>query len=276
MKINYENTKLIFCFFLIIVNLTFLSAQHSSFIYELNYKPVSDSIKAEKIVFYLDVRNKESLFRSDAFRLSDSLRAKRGFGNGYDMEYNNKQLYIYKNPDKKEILKYVFVPLIFTTYAIPIQEQLHWTISDEKKKIGNYNCQKAETQYGGRKWTAWFTDEIAIQEGPYVFHGLPGLIIKIHDEKSDYDFELGQIKDFKWNKLNKENFQRKISWENFQKLQKNFYDDALAMINKSDIKDYDESGNEVKTNFKKMKEDIQRSIRRKNNPIELNYKLQYK
>ena len=160
----------LFLFILLItLKCTFLNAQHSSFIYELNYKPVSDSIRAEKIVFYLDVKNKESLFRSDAFRLSDSLRAKRGFGNGYDMDYNNKQLYIYKNPDKKEILKYVFDPLIFTTYAIPIQEQLYWTISDEKKKIGNYNCQKAETQYGGRKWTAWFTDEIAIQEGPYVF-----------------------------------------------------------------------------------------------------------
>ena len=264
-----------FYIFLITLGSTFLNAQHSSFIYELNYKPISDTIKKDKIVFYLDIKDKESLFRSDSFRRSDSLRAKRGFGNGYDMEYNNKQLYVYKNSESKEILKYVFVPLIFSTYAIPINEQFHWIISDEKKKIGNYNCQKAELDYGGRKWIAWFTNEINLQEGPYIFHGLPGLIIKIYDEKSDYDFELSQIINFNWNKLYREKFQKQISWADFQKLQKNFYSDPLALINKSDIKSFDDGGNLIKTNFKEMLEDIQKSIRKKNNPIELNYKIDF-
>lgn len=255
---------------------TFLKAQNSSFIYELNYKPSSDSFKNERIVFYLDVKNKESLFRSDKFRESDSLRAKRGWGNGFDMEYNNKQLYVYKKNGNIEILKYVFVPLIYSAYAIPINEEFQWKITDEKKKIGNYNCQKAEVEYGGRKWNAWFTNEIPLQQGPYVFYGLPGLIVKISDEKFNYDFELIQIKDFQWKDLYVDKFQKKISWKDFIKLQENYYSEPLSMVNKSDVTSYDESGNKVKTNFKEMKENIQKRIREKNNPIELNYKVEYK
>ena len=255
---------------------SFCFGQKTSFIYELNYKPNSDSLITDKIVFYLDVKDKESSFRSDKFRRSDSLRAKQGWGNGFDMEYNNKQLYIYKKNGNDEVLKYVFVPLIYNTYAISIKEEFHWKIIEEKKKIGNYNCQKAEVEYGGRNWTAWFTNEIPLQQGPYVFYGLPGLIVKISDEKFDYDFELIQVRDFKWKELYTDKFQKKISWEDFQKLQKNYYTEPLSMIKKSDITSFDENGNIIKTNFKEMRENIQKRIREKNNPIELNYKVEYK
>ncbi|QBJ88106.1 GLPGLI family protein [Chryseobacterium gleum] len=264
------------CFTSLGIFSTFLKAQNSSFIYELNHKPNSDSLITDKIVFYLDIKDKESSFRSEKFRKSDSLRAKQGWGYGFDMEYNNKQLYVYKKNGNNEVLKYVFVPLSYNTYAISIEEEFHWKIIDEKKKIGNYNCQKAEVKYGGRNWTAWFTNEIPLQQGPYVFYGLPGLIVKISDEKFDYDFELIQIRNFKWKELYTDKFQKKINWVDFQKLQKNYYTEPLSMINKSDIRSYDEGGSIIKTNFKEMKENIQKRIREKNNPIELNYKVEYK
>jgi hypothetical protein len=47
------------------------------------------------------------------------------------------------------------------------------------------------------------------------------------------------------------------------------------MINKSEIKTYDESANIMKTDIKEMKKNIQNRIREKNNPIELNYTLDY-
>jgi GLPGLI family protein len=46
-------------------------------------------------------------------------------------------------------------------------------ISSEKRKIGDFDCQRAELDYGGRKWIAWFAAEIPFQDVPYVFHGLP-------------------------------------------------------------------------------------------------------
>lgn len=42
--------------------------------------------------------------------------------------------------------------------------------------------------FGGRIWTAWFAPEIKIADGPYKFSGLPGLILKLEDDKGDYRF----------------------------------------------------------------------------------------
>jgi hypothetical protein len=39
-------------------------------------------------------------------------------------------------------------------------------------------------------WTAWFTKEINVSDGPYKFSGLPGLIVKLEDDRGDYKFDL--------------------------------------------------------------------------------------
>lgn len=69
-----------------------------------------------------------------------------------------------------------------------------WVIYDETMTIEGYKCQKAECNWRGRDWIAWFTQEIQINEGPWKFYGLPGLIIKLHDTKHHYDFCLAGIK----------------------------------------------------------------------------------
>lgn len=65
-----------------------------------------------------------------------------------------------------------------------------WKILQEKNKLFNYNVQKAETDFGGRKWIAWFTNEVPISDGPYKFYGLPGLILKIADSEENFIFEI--------------------------------------------------------------------------------------
>jgi GLPGLI family protein len=65
-----------------------------------------------------------------------------------------------------------------------------WNIQPEKQKIGEYNTQKATTEFGGRKWTAWFSSDIPFQDGPYKFYGLPGLIVKIEDDEKNYSWML--------------------------------------------------------------------------------------
>ncbi len=40
---------------------------------------------------------------------------------------------------------------------------------------------------------AWYTTEIPINDGPYKFFGLPGLIIKLYDEKEHYVFEMTKL-----------------------------------------------------------------------------------
>ena len=76
------------------------------------------------------------------------------------------------------------------TYKEPILN--NWVLLDESKVINTFSCRKATVVYKGRRWVAWYTTDLPFQFGPYKFAGLPGLIVKITDDKGDYDFELVQ------------------------------------------------------------------------------------
>ena len=73
-----------------------------------------------------------------------------------------------------------------------LQESLamDWTLLQGVKTIRGIPCQKATTTHGGRTYTAWYAPQIPIPDGPYIFHGLPGLIIRLEDAKKFYVFEL--------------------------------------------------------------------------------------
>lgn len=53
-----------------------------------------------------------------------------------------------------------------------------WEISDSTRNVLGYECVKAFSDYHGRKWEAWFSPEIPINNGPWKLHGLPGLILE--------------------------------------------------------------------------------------------------
>lgn len=59
--------------------------------------------------------------------------------------------------------------------------KLKWEILKDEKQIGNFNCQKAKTEFRGRTYFAWFTSDVPTSFGPWKFHGLPGLILSITD-----------------------------------------------------------------------------------------------
>jgi len=70
---------------------------------------------------------------------------------------------------------------------------IDWTLTADTATINGFLCQKASLNYGGRTWFAWFTDQIPISDGPYKFSGLPGLIIKVHDQKKHWVFNMSSI-----------------------------------------------------------------------------------
>jgi len=75
--------------------------------------------------------------------------------------------------------------------------EFNWQIKSDTLTVAGYKCQLATCCYAGRNYEAWFTNEIPISEGPYKFHGLPGLIIRIYDSKMEYDFDLIEVKKLK-------------------------------------------------------------------------------
>jgi len=64
-----------------------------------------------------------------------------------------------------------------------------WEIRADTGSILGYKVQKATTRFRGRSWVAWFAPGMPISDGPYKFHGLPGLILKMYDTRNHFLFE---------------------------------------------------------------------------------------
>ena len=69
-----------------------------------------------------------------------------------------------------------------------------WSLTDETATVLGYKCQKATCHWRGRDFVAWFASDIPIRRGPWLFGGLPGLILKIYDKDRHYTFEAVSIK----------------------------------------------------------------------------------
>lgn len=66
---------------------------------------------------------------------------------------------------------------------------INWTLTDETDTICGYACRKGTGEYGGRKWTAWYAEEIAVPFGPWKICGLPGLVMKAEDATGQHSFQ---------------------------------------------------------------------------------------
>lgn len=182
--------------------MSFLSAQNQRFLYE--YKFVSDSTNRNDVkteLMNLDTTPKGSKFYSYTSYKSDSLMR-------VDLE---KQLKAtgsinIRTDQRKGMVRYTIAKnysngnIDFRTrigmdaFRVAEDRKISWKISPTKQKIGNCEAQKATTEFAGRKWTAWFCSEIPIQDGPYKFSGLPGLIVKLEDDTHSHVYNLIEIK----------------------------------------------------------------------------------
>lgn len=69
-----------------------------------------------------------------------------------------------------------------------------WELTDSVTNVLGYECHGARCRFRGREWTAFYTEDIPLSEGPWKLHGLPGLIMKASDDKGHYTFECIGIK----------------------------------------------------------------------------------
>ena len=107
---------------------------------------------------------------------------------------------------------------------------LKWEMKNDTSTILSYSCQKAITTFRGRTYEAWYTTEIPINNGPWKFGGLPGLILKVSDKKQYFVFECIGIEKSK--KLEPIKFYDlkylKISRLNLAKLYQRLHDDYMG------------------------------------------------
>lgn len=66
----------------------------------------------------------------------------------------------------------------------------NWSLHHDMCEIMGYLCQKATCEFRGRFYTAWFSMDIPVNDGPYKFYGLPGMILKLEDSEKQFLFEV--------------------------------------------------------------------------------------
>lgn len=174
------------------------NAQDTRFIYEVLMKSnASDLSATQKELAFLDVSGIRSVFYGENNYKRDSvmqrMRETRNFSSaemaglrsdiGYRIEKDlSEQKILYTGRIGRD------------QYQYEEDRKMNWKILPETAVIGSYKTQKAETEFAGRKWSAWFTQDIPLQEGPYKFSGLPGLIVKVEDADGHYEFNLKEVK----------------------------------------------------------------------------------
>ncbi|MGE8514251.1 MAG: GLPGLI family protein [Chryseobacterium culicis] len=219
-----------------------VSAQTNRFVYQVTMKPDAENktdIKTENA--YLDISPEKSVFYSENRIKRDSIMQKafqggggRGSINRDQMEGLRTNINYSVEKDKTNQKTYFKDRIGRDLYSYEEDRPLNWKIESETRKIGEYKVQKAETDFGGRKWTAWFTTDLPYQDGPYKFGGLPGLIVKVEDDKGDYSFDL--MKNYKiaeFPTLNQFGNTLKVKRGGYLKQQQKFKTDPMSFMNQS-------------------------------------------
>jgi len=262
-------------FILLIIGQSCCSQTHR-FFYQADFKKDSLQTEFTKQFFVLDINKKNSKFYSTDYVANDSINKIKG--RDYEFTYPELDFRIIKKGNIFE--NYVAQSPNFYWYETSDKQE--WTILADKKKIKGFEAQKAITQFGGREWVAWFTNEIQFSNGPYKFHGLPGLILEIADTKNNYNFE------FIGNKNLKEDYDTslfiettnkvqplKITEKSWFKLNLDYFTNPFKDYGDSKLLYKDEQGNMKEVDPREFTLREQDHLRKYNNPIGIDKAVHY-
>lgn len=167
--------------------------------YKMTWRQDSNNIehvRQENMILFIG--KKINMFESYNFYKFNSIGRKAeqegrlaDFLNGTEIS-NFKTRYSYRIYKNYPTGKITYTDKVMPAY-LQYSEDLDiftWHLTDLIDTIGGYIAYCAYTEYGGRHWVAWYTTDIPISEGPYKFRGLPGLIIKLYDDKNHYVFDM--------------------------------------------------------------------------------------
>ncbi len=159
-------------------------------IYNMEFKADSTINNKSNDILALYIGDNFSLFQNEKKNKIDSLISIQPFFQNTSSKPMFKVNHvIYKDYKKTEIIYSEIIEGVNFGYSEKLPP-MNWKITNEKKNILNYECLKAETYFGGRKFIAWYTVQIPINDGPYKFSGLPGLIFEVYDDKDNFHYQL--------------------------------------------------------------------------------------
>lgn len=252
-------------------------AQNYKVYYRMNYK--TDSLEEEiknKNMILLIKDDKSKFYSQEQFENDSTVIENRKKGVKSQIKYEYAFMVI-KDSKTKKLSK--FTSLFRDLYQLSEKApDFDWKIMPETKSIAGYTCQKASLSYSGRNWEIWFTSDISLQEGPFIFNGLPGLIIYMKDTKNNYEFSFTGIKKDEITDINffSTTF-LEVTKKQLAKVLIDHYNDPYREMKTGNIKVLwqDENGKPFKPDYKDLTKNEQQYIKKNNNPIELADAIKY-
>ncbi|MDD7318548.1 MAG: GLPGLI family protein [Prevotella sp.] len=144
----------------------------------------------------LQIGERATLFYSYDKYLADSTNLEVLKRNGTEyVGSNGASWLLYKNYPKEKHYSYLD-KIIRDRYVChePVEEPDWQLVADTTAIIKEHPCVLATADYLGRKWYAWYAEDIPLSEGPWKLCGLPGLVLRAYDSENQYRFELSGIR----------------------------------------------------------------------------------
>lgn len=157
------------------------------------------------------------------------------FKTNTDYPHKRMKAYVYKNYPEGKMT--VTDGLTNQDYIYEDETSgMEWTIGDSTKNVLGYQTQNATCTFRGHKWTAWFSPDVPVMDGPWKLHGLPGLIMEAYDTNSRHHFKLVGIRHvseqpivFSKTYVGTCKFE-KTNRKDFAKMQRKYAEDISGMI----------------------------------------------
>jgi len=172
-----------------------------SYMFEYNYTFKKDTLSEEFFTekYYLVNYENNNFFISESdlnlFESKDELdQIYQGYGTikGFSKNFKPSRLKSLKINKQENI---TFFKSYFNKIKVKYNDTLtlNWSITGDTLTYNGYKCNVATAFYSGREYKAYFTNTIPYHYGPYVFTGLPGLIVYLSDNNQSHIFELSKI-----------------------------------------------------------------------------------
>lgn len=130
-----------------------------------------------------------SIFSSFNIESSVTTEAKDKDGNSVRIINSRDTIYAFKSQANKTVTikKHFFTEKKIVLDSLDIMK---WELLKEKRVILEYECNKAIMTFRGKEFEVFYTAKIPISDGPYHFHGLPGVILSARLINSIDTFEI--------------------------------------------------------------------------------------
>lgn len=177
----------------------FSQNKEMSIVYKMSHRFYEEMKSLNEDIMVLDISDKQSFFYCPLYERRKDVRdslLKAGY-NAFEIQNELSKRKLKGSSSSLNVLKNYPTNGVLTLSDIILDPFLYeesmpnydWSLEDLDTIVAGYTCYKACMSYRGRDWTAFYTMDIPVSDGPWKLCGLPGLILYARDSRSDFIFD---------------------------------------------------------------------------------------